>query len=358
MRVNISLYEAQRCAGLRQSMSVLVLILLAAPGHAVVPDDLYAAVVTSSGTSQSAMNAAFDKALSQVLVKVTGRAKSGTELRQRLFPNSRELLQQYRRLGDNRIYAAFDPGTIRRALDRAGESVWGDERPLVAIWLAVDAGSGQRYLLSDGSDDNGGRLGQLRAALLTNATQRGLPVVLPLLDARDLGQVSFGDVWGGFTDRLSTASSRYRSDALLIGRSNSMSSSDSGVNWTLAYAGQQSTWQGSIANAPARVADILAQQFATAAGSEGRVRLRVSGINDMNSYGQLKKYLQSIDVVEAADITQVSIDQIDFDLLIRGDANRLERVLQSSRFLSATDKAKSNAVPGPADLSFRWVAGR
>ncbi len=333
---------------------LLALLWALGSARAAQPDDLYGATVGLSDSSEKALNAAFDSALTQVLIKVTGRVDEGPALRRQVFPSSRKVLQQYRRLPQDRIYAAFDPAAIRRALDAAGQPVWGENRPLVSVWLAIDAGSGQRYILSDGSKDSGGRLGTLRQSLLGAASGRGLPVVLPLLDATDLKQVSFADVWGGFQGPVGVAAQRYRGDALLIGRSTSMAPNERNVRWTLAYGGQESNWQGSVASGPDKAADLLARQYATTASSEGRLRLLVSGIDSIAAYSQLRKYLLDMDMINSAAIVQVQSDQIELDLSVRGDADRLSRVLRSSRVLSAAE-AQAGLAANVSDLHYRWT---
>ncbi len=324
--------------------------------YAAVPDDLYGATVKLSDSSQKALDAAFDSALAQVLVKVTGRTSASNDIRQQLFPDSRVLVQSYRKIPPDQVYAAFDAGAIRRRLDAAGQPVWGGNRPLVAVWLAIDAGSRQRYLLSDGSGDSGGRLDGLRTELRESASERGLPVVLPLLDASDRAQIGFADVWGGFLDRVNSASRRYGAEALLVGRTTGMLSSSSNVRWTLSYAGQQSTWEGQIAGGPARAADILAKQFATTAGSEGRLRLSVSGIDSIDAYGQLRNYLQKLDIVESVGVAMVEADRVDFELVVRVDAARLERVLTASGQLNTVDSSGPESATLQPALSYSWAA--
>lgn len=330
-------------------LTILVALLWgSASVQAATPPDLYGATVPISGSGQKSLDAAFDKALGQVLVKVTGRV-GAADLRKELFPNSRQLLLQYRQLSEDRIFAAFDGAAIRSRLDAAGQPIWGEQRPLVSVWLAIDAGNGQRYILSDGSQDGGGRLGVMRDELLRGATQRGLPVVLPLLDARDMAKVNFTDVWGGFLEQLGSASARYNSEALLIGRTSSMATTSRDIRWTFVYAGEQSNWQGSLAQGPAQVTDMLARQGATTASSAGSVRLSIAGVNSIASYGELKKYLQGLNMITGVKIARVQSDQIEFDLAVRGDSARLQQVLQNSRLLTPGD-----ASAGESGFDYRW----
>src|SRR6185503_18770188 len=105
---------------------------------------------------------------------------------------------------------------VDQALAALQKPVWGPERPLTLLWIAVDDGNGGRALL--GANDTAAlgldpnppgmteRLAALRKDLQSVADERGLPITLPLLDLEDLGAVTFADVWGGFEDRVAGAS--------------------------------------------------------------------------------------------------------------------------------------------------------
>lgn len=312
--------------------------LLALPVSAwsATPADLYGATVPAEGSDQKSLNAAFDRALAQVLIKVTGQPEAAS-LRRELFPDSRRLLLQYRRVDEDSVFAAFDGTAIRNALDATGQPVWGEQRPLVAVWLAVDAGGGRRYILSDGSQDSDEVLADQRAAVLDAASARGLPVVLPLLDAADMSVVSFSDVWGGFIDRMASASTRYGSEALLIGRTDTAAPDAGNVRWAFTYAGEQADWRGSLADGPGRAADLLARQDATTAASADRIRLAIAGVNSIAGYGELTRYLKSLNMVADVAVAAVANDRIEFELMLRGDPARLRQVLANSRLLSAAD---------------------
>ena len=105
--------------------------------------------------------------------------------------------------------------------------VWGPERPLTLLWVAVDDGVGGRALLGANETTELGApttpqmtalLTTVREEIVAAADERGLPIAWPLLDLEDLNAVTFTDVWGGFEDRIVAASTRYRADAVLIGR--------------------------------------------------------------------------------------------------------------------------------------------
>lgn len=349
--------------GLLSLVFVLIsgLYLQANTAAAARVDNLYSATVTLSANAPQPLNKAFERALGQVLVKVTGLPEAGRDAaRAGLLPNPASLVQQYSRLPDNRLSAQFDARAIRAALDSAGLPVWGENRPLVAIWLAVDSGGGKRLILSDGSGKTTGskdKVDALRSGLVRSADERGLPVVLPLVDAEDLGGVSFSDIWGNFQGPIMQASQRYGADAILIGRANSFDMADDQIRWTLTSGSEQASWRGDISTGPGQAADYLAQRLATYADSADTLRVLVRNVDTLEKYGQLKNYFSGLNIVEHATVARVNADQLEFDLIVRGDVQRLEGVLSRSRMLQPasieTDALEAGRLP---DLVYVWAA--
>jgi len=342
-------------------------LLLPAEVSAARVDDLYGGIGLLPEGRQSRLNSAFDGALSQVLVKVTGLPEMGSPAaRASLFPDSARLVQQYSMLPDDEVRVEFDSVALLSALDRAGQPVWGVERPLVVLWLAVDAGGGQRIILSEGSqaalqaDDDG--LDDVRTALSDSASARGLPVVLPLADAEDRSRVSFSDIWGDFRAPVVEASARYGSGAVLIGRTRSLDTAQQGVRWTLVVGGEQTSWQGDLASGPAYAAEFMAKRLATYANSAGSMRVLINDVSSLDEYGQLKKYFQSLNIVERYTISRVDADRIEFELVVRGDKDRLSRTLSASRLLQPVSNSTIDSAPGdvrrPPDLVYAWARER
>ena len=347
----------------------LCLVVLAATGshipeaQAARVNDLYGAVGNLPGAG-ARLNIAFDEALGQVLVKVTGLPELASPgARNSLFSDSASIVQRYSMLSDTEVRVEFDSKAIRTALDRAGQPVWGSDRPLVALWLAVDTGGGQRVILAEGSRTpvtaDPDALERVRIDLETIAAQRGLPVVLPLVDAQDLRQVSFSDLWGDFRQPVVAASQRYGAEAVLIGRTRSLDPVQQGVRWTLVAGDEQSSWQGDLASGPAHAAEFFAQRFATYADSTGALRVLITDVDSLDTYGRLWSYFRSLNIVESATIARITDDRVEFELVVRGDASRLSRTLNASRQLravsnSAAEKYLSVASRRP-DLVYAWA---
>jgi hypothetical protein len=338
---------------------LLVLPLLADTATAARVAGLYGAVVEIPRGAVQPKADSFDEALSIVLVKVTGQPDAGSPaVRRSLFPNASAIVQQFSVLDDGFARIDFDAKAVRNALDRAGMPVWGEDRPLVAVWLAVDAGGGQRRIVSGGeaqSDDEVDQLGQIVTAAAADA---GLPVVVPLVDANDLARVSFSDLWGDFRTPVVEASRRYGAEAVLIGRTRSLNPEAQGVRWTLVTGSEQAAWQGDIWSGPGETAVYLARRQATFANSAGRLRLMVTGVDSLDKYGQLMAYLKELGIVETVSVGHLAADNVEFDLVVRGDANRFAQTLDNGRRLVRGQQptALGDVRPLP-DLVYRWPDG-
>lgn len=317
-------------------------VLFSATATAARVTDLYAASGVLPAESESPLADAFNEALGKVLVKVTGRRDAAApDYLVTLFPDPAQLVQQYRREDRETIWARFDRNAIKRVLDGAGQPVWGADRPVILVWLALDAGRGRRSILRAESAADAlpirtdealtfdmEQLDEVRIVIVEAAEARGMPVLLPLVDAEDLSRLSFAELWGDFGDPVMAASARYGADAVLIGRARGQR-----VRWTLLQGDERIDWQGSLADGPNATADWLGGRLATYADSAGKIRLSVAGVNSLEDYGVLTSYLNSIAVVESFEVSRVNGDHIEFDVTVRGDADRLMRAMRGSRIL-------------------------
>lgn len=316
------------------------LIFCAAPALGATVADLYSARVPN--VARDELDSAFRAGLGQILVKVTGRRDVALDQSvQGAFANPSSLVQQYRIDGEGDLWVTFDRVALKRILDSIGQPIWGDDRPSTLVWMVIDSGAGRREILPAAPDIDGDENGfaptrsdrasrtarAIRDTLLTSARQRGLPIVLPLVDSEDLSRVSASDLWAGFSDTIRQASSRYGADAVLIGRATARSSGTARVRWTLLSAGTSSSWTGSVAAGPERLADELAARLATSRSGSRQVLLRIDGVDSLDAYGRVTNYLQNLSLVESLAVASVTGNALVFELDVRGDAERLTSAL-------------------------------
>lgn len=341
-------------------MLAALLIWLAPVAHGVEMSSLYTVTVPYEEPQPDAENAAFRLALVEVLVRVTGTtAVVESEEIANLFPTPRQFVSQYRPGPDDTLIVSLERASIERVLRQAGAPVWGTERPLTLIWLAVDWGMGEREIV--GADEPGRLPGDarsidrnklLRERILEVAGRRGIPVAFPLLDVEDLTNVSFGDLWGGFDERLLLASARYEATSVLVGR---IRPDDllQPHRWTWYFGEQRLSWPGQPEDAVGTLADALAAELVIDPNQPvDTIYLTISGVDSVVAYGRVQRYLENLRVIDKLLVSKVAADKITYNVQVQGGVERLNNALLSSDML---EPVHSNGV---IDTSLYHLNGR
>ena len=341
------------CAALLFSAGVVL------PVYAVDVPNLFSAQVPLDEDSDNPRNDAYRAALISVLTRVSGsELGADEETVDELFPVPSAYVTQFRPGEEGTLWVSFDDEAIERVLRASGQTVWGSERPLTLVWLAVDWGQGEREIIAADDPD---RLTQearsidrnrlLRERVLEIADTRGLPILFPLLDTIDLQDVTFSDIWGGFDDRIVDASKRYGANSILIGRVRP--SSNQLNRWTYVFGDESRAWTGSPELVVAEVADMLAAEFGVGGDVPvERVALNVSGVQTVDTYGSLQETLSQVSLIENFRVTEVSGDVVSYQVDIRGGANRLRRALRFAGLLEQTDPTDNSGLEPATELEF------
>ncbi|MCC5869875.1 MAG: DUF2066 domain-containing protein, partial [Gammaproteobacteria bacterium] len=351
---------------------------------------------------------AFRQALDRVLERVTGRRDVAEQPEAAaLRSRARSMVQQwsYTRQG---LWAMFDAALLGQELRAAGLPQWGAERPLLLVWVAIDddlqpafvLGTPQLEVFSElmvgdtvGDDILGDEsLAQpvdeaaLREVLDQVAAQRGLPLILPKMDAVERALVTPEQLCGrdfssfvpsreGATParaaraddaaRLRTedssadvdelladitgdvawqvAARRYRADGILIGCARLLGERMI-IDWTLQLAeGERRRWRGDLAEGPHGAADVLARALAPVAGESGRQALRIGGIGSLADYAKVMRHLETLSLIDAVDIERVNGDTLHLSVRTRADAEQLRRALLIGRTLAPLVGAEAAA---------------
>jgi len=331
----------RRPAGTGRLIVCLTFLLLPfAPATEVVAIEmasLYAAQVPLDPEEADPRAVAYETALAEVLLRISGSViSSDPELFELLFPNPASYVVQYRPGPDDTLWVSFDGDAVEDVLRRNGQTVWGNDRPLTLVWLAVDWGRGEREIIGaddpERSDDEARSIDRnrlLRQRVLDIAERRGLPVAFPLLDTEDLARVSFSDIWGGFDELVIAASERYEANSVLIGRIRPESSQRN--RWSYYFAGEQRVWNGEPELVISLVADQLAAEFAIGGDAPlETVELSITGITSVDAYGSVQRILSGLNVVDSFTIAAVEGDRIRYRVISHGGADRLARALRLS----------------------------
>jgi len=316
-------------------LAILITAFVATPLWAVEVTSLYTAQVPFDQEEDDPRARAYEYALAYVLLRVAGSELSADRERvELLFPNPASYVVQFRVGAQDTLWVSFDGDAIEKTLRQAGQTVWGGDRPLTLVWLAVDWGRGEREIIS--ADDSLRRRGEarsinrnrlLRQRVLDIAERRGLPIVFPLLDTTDRQRVSFSDLWGGFDDAVLQASRRYEANSILVGRIRPASSQRN--RWSYYFGGEEYSWTGEPEYVVSLLGDLLASELAIQ-GNEPLelIELTIAGLESIDAYGEVQKILSELTVIENFSIAEVQGDQIRYRIEVHGGIDRLSRALR------------------------------
>jgi hypothetical protein len=347
-------HPAARSRATQRVLLLLASLSLSLAARAATFPNLYSVTVNQDPTATDQRAAATQAAFIAVLVRVTGNrfANQDPDL-QSLIKDASRYTTQYGTDRQGRAIVGFNATRVDQALAGLNVRIWGSERPLTLVWLAVDDGAGGRALLGSGDAPADATpatvdlLTMLRTELAAVADERGLPIVLPQLDSEDLAAVTVDDVSSGLDDRVTAASARYRADAVLIGRLHPGLVGNE-VEWLLLKDNERRMIEGtSVRDGLDAVADQYASEL-SAKGDLTTSRLRVLDVKTPEDYGRVMGYLEKVSSLQSVDVESLEHGTLTVRVAARGDARVLERVLALGGVLRP-----DSATPAGGALVFR-----
>ncbi|HNP36165.1 MAG TPA: DUF2066 domain-containing protein [Woeseiaceae bacterium] len=316
------------------SLALISLFATAALNAAEVTA-LYTAQVPYDAGQSNAREQAYADALKQVILRVSGsELLSDTDLYEALFPDPAAYVVQFQPGVEQTMFVSFDGNAIEKTLRDAGQTLWGGDRPVTLVWVAVDWGQGEREIIGaadaevrEGDARSLDRNRQLRERILEIAASRGLPVVFPLLDSEDLANLDYSDIWGGFDERVLAASRRYDVNSVLIGRVRADGNAQK--RWTYHFGDERRNWSGDPEVIIAQLSELLAAQFAIGGDEPLRaVDVSIAGVTSVDNYGEVQKIMAGVNVIDSYAITEIAGDRVRYRVTAHGGAARLARALR------------------------------
>jgi uncharacterized protein len=326
-------------APLRGSFVVVMLAVAAAwtaRADAATFTDLYTITIRPDAAAAEQGRTATQAAMARLLIRVTGNRNAPLDpALQPLIDEPEDFRASSGTDREGRSIVGFRRNPVERALTERGMPVWGPERPLTLLWVAVDDGAGGRALLGANEPGQFGTpatremtelLATVRAEIEAAADERGLPIAWPLLDLEDLSAVEFLDVWGGFEGEIVAASARYRADAVLIGKVRPGLFGIE-VEWLFVNGIERRVVPaGAARDGLDAAADRYAADLATVGGASVAL-LTVLDVLTAADYGRVMSYLERQSVLESVDVESYGDGTLRLRVAARGDARVLERVL-------------------------------
>lgn len=340
---------------------VCLCLFLAFPLRAEVVEDLYDIIVPVQSRDEADRVGAIGKALGLVAAKVSGQrqaasapgvVQAGTEPGR--FVQQFQFIEDPAAPGSLFLSVRFAPLLVDALIRDAGLPVWGRQRPSLLAWVGVDGLQGRQVL---SSDDITGAVEVLNQV----GRQRGIPMILPLMDLEDQLLVEITDVWQGYGPKIGTASERYAPESVLVARVQAVSAQSWQGEFELVLPGGGQTWRTSatsrdelLGQAMNEAVDRLAGRFAGLAvtsGAREQVMLRVFAVTGLSDYARLTAYLESLDAIDSLRLAGLRGDEASFEVDARGGGAALRQVLQLGARLDALQS--SSAATDSGELHFR-----
>lgn len=329
--------------GTLQWLGLSLALMLSLASRAEIVRDLYSAQVPVADRSSKALASAAQDALAQVLVKVSGSTGAlGNPVVAEALPGARGHVQQYafvREQGPDSGLSArfeFDASYITGLVNRARLPLWTANRPLVLVWAAVELDGVRQFVSRDSTP-------QLARELLEEFDRRGVPVQLPLFDLADATAIAVNDVWDLDAGAVVAASARYNVENILFGRVVALSTGEWAGDWSYVY---QRDRLDRAAQAPEShifaheganlVAETMSARYAVASSGAGDtlVPMSVTGVREFADYAAIVAWLESLELIDHANVQRIWGDRIELGLVTEADAAQLTSIIELNNRLT------------------------
>jgi len=326
---------------------------------------LYRAEVSLTSQGASERKLATARALSQVIVKLTGnpQAPTNTTIRKALAnaqayvseatePVAASDSEGNTAIGGVPVFkttmqVTFEATSIDALIATAGLKYWTGVRPKPILWLAIDDGRGPRLV-------NGQQLSVIKP-LATRGLERGIRFGLPQGTAAEAAAV--GAIWNLDSAALAGMTARYQgNDAQLIGK---IYRSVSGWSawWVLSQAGVElGRWPVTdadprkvIGSGADPVADAIAKRDAVylETGPAGAQTVEITGVRSQADFIRVMAYLQTLAIVKRVQIDAASDDGLQLTLELGVGLRGFTTMLATGDTLEPepADTASDDALP-------------
>ncbi|WP_448548608.1 DUF2066 domain-containing protein [Thalassotalea fusca] len=320
---------------------VLYLIFVSLSVQSVEVKDLYLAKVAVTSQSQNARDQAIKEAFKTVLVKVGGKPSILNEpFIKRSLAQYKQFLVAYRyekTTNQLDLVVTFDEQKVNDLFMQGEIPIWGSLRPQVVVWLLFEEGLERKVMA-----DNEAHV--IIDTVKTFSANRGLPMVMPLMDLTDSQQISMPDLWGRFYSPIYYASQRYQAENIVVVRivdetSHNPAASDSlltceplckksyQLDWQFIMEEGAETvgnqYQGSalpvlMEQALSDLTEVIYQDYAINVSAEQTLLVDIVDANSLTETKKVSEYLANLSVVQSVTLVNVAERVRQFELKLRG----------------------------------------
>lgn len=330
---------------------MLLTACLGGNAYAVKVTSLYQAELPVPSQLEAEKNKAIKTGLMQVLVKVSGDPKIKVDLekpesyvQEFNYVSTPDMTQPYV------IQIRYSPADVDELLKKANTTRWGENRPLLMLWLALT--NHQQSTVIVGSETGGSLVANVKQL----SGQYGLPVVLPAMDVADVSQVLPQDVLQMELVTLKEAGKRYSAEAFLIGKIQ-QNNTDFQSQWRLVLSDAQWDWsftgktaEAVVSQALDRVSQTLAKHYLAAPEiTDRQMIIIVNNVSQPSDLNQLLGYLKQIPSVKQIQLMQISGEAVQLGMQIHGTLESFEKEAAVGQHLVLKSQA------GEDKLFYEWA---
>lgn len=328
--------------------------------------------------------------LKTVLVRLTGDSDIASQpVFANAFANASDYLDTYRYQSTTEtlmiagspqaatlLRMRFNRAAVEDKVEQAGLPLWSATRPDVLIWAADDQ-RGKQYI----------DLGSTFATSLNRAaSQRGLPLTIPVFDLEDRSALPLNRLWALDEIQTKVASQRYATNAVLLGRF-SLLKKEWNASFVLnhrqktLYLSAKGDTESAVSQAIIdQVADYFADLYAVAAKSHtslqalpnqsafvtgtisnrtdrfqgpGGLLIEVGNIDSFAAYASLMNYLENLPAIESVSIITANQPSLLLGLRLKGSSEQLLSSLSLDNKLMPLSPSTA-AASASRPLEFLW----
>lgn len=343
---------------------VQCIVLLFFMAKALAASNLYQTQVRVPAGAVIDRQTVVNDAFRQVIVKVAGtRAILESKAIQAYTSKANEMVATWQVLGPEAsvdhiraVAVSFNPARIQEVLLAVDQDVWISKRAAIMLWLVdSDTQSEQIY-----NADNQPYIDSLISQI---DMDRGITVILPLLDLEDMSKISAQDIRDVNLEAVNTASKRYGAPLELLGQ---VHTSQEGItiDWILVqdFSRQSFSTSGSRMAMALRAGldegiDRIAKRYAQRASRQKEqaspVMLTVYSVKDVDHYTNLLDYLRRLSVIEQVDVKRIGHDDVTLQMLVMGGRSALVNVFMDDRKLAPLEEG---GALDPQNLRYQLIA--
>ncbi|WP_194438673.1 DUF2066 domain-containing protein [Vibrio fluminensis] len=315
-----------------RSIVLFALGLIGFPALALTNVDLYQSQVVLDQSIEKPDAQARKQGMEEVIVRASGvpDAIHNSVIQKALQQNAQYLAQiSYGQLdGQKTLKMRFNDSQIDSLLSQAQLPLWPAQRANLLVWLIEESQTERSVAWEDSNS-------ALLESMKQQATERGLPLTIPVGDFNDVTGVNISDLWGGFALPVGQASQRYPVDGVLVVRA-----SNNNLRWTLydqmpktIGVTRQAPLSGNDSGQDAadkmidQISDYYAKQSSVVVAGESSeaIKVRFTSLDNAVDFFVLERKLQQLSSVASLDITKIQGKDVTFKVHLLATPTEFEQ---------------------------------